>query len=211
MLKRDDGRNLYFTRETLSCMFDLTIVQAGQAMGVCHTTAKKIRAWSGLKRWPCCQVVCGTHPLHSVETVQRTRDAYMARAAAEGDACMYNVLFAASCIAFQNGEHRAAAVNARAQCRRTSNSRCRAMKRDRAKQARQSTLEARVVAAPDPPQVQGAVMEEDAASEPEPDSEQDLGELEDSLFEGLPFFDGLASPPHDRPGGSWLGGWQSSP
>ena len=203
MLKREDGRNLYFTRETLSCMFDLTIVQAGQAMGVCHTTAKKIRAWSGLKRWPCCQVVCGTHHLHSMESVQRTRDAYMARAVAEGDVCMYNVLFAASCIAFQNSESRLAAANARAQYRRISNSRCRAMNRDRAKQVKKQ------VVAADPPEVQGAVIEDTA--EPEPEPEPELAELEDSLFEGLPFFDGLTSPPHDRPNGSWLGGWQNSP
>jgi hypothetical protein len=37
-----------------------------------------------------------------------------------------------------------------------------------------------------------------------------VAEMDDSLFDGLPFFDGLASPLPNRDQGAWLGGWQSS-
>ncbi len=208
VLKREDGRNLYFTRETLSCMFDLTIVQAGQAMGICHTTAKKMRAWSGLKRWPCCQVVCGSHPQHTLESIQRTRDGFMARASAEGDACMYNVLFAASCIAYRNCEKRQEEANERVQARRTMHVRIRTAKRA----AKGTGATDPFVCGLPPADASAAAVEDPAETSTGMDDAMvaAVAEMDDSLFDGLPFFDGLASPLPNRDQGAWLGGWQSS-
>jgi hypothetical protein len=199
-LKREDGRNLVISRETLSCMFDLTIMQASEAMGICHTTAKKMRAWAGIKRWPRNQVVCGYHPVFTLESVQRSRDALMARASAEGDWCLYNALFAASCLAFRNNEQRISAEREKRWARR-----------------RRTVIV--LPPAPEPALEPGSASPATEPASASPATEQDeedepaaiYAELGDSLMDALPFFDALASPPPDRPKEAWLGGWQCSP
>ena len=213
-VRSEENKKLHITNEVLSCLFDLTLMQAGEVLGICHTTTKRIRAWSGMKRWPRNQILRGTHPKHSMKSVQRTRDAIMMRAAAEGDACLYRALFTASCLAFRNCETKLAVANAGRRVRKAAKS-----KPDKAASDMLPDKQDEVVADA------GAEEEEHAELDDKDDQKDDStvaaeledslsveeAELEDSLFDGLPFFDGLTSPPHDGHEGSWLGGWQYTP
>ena len=106
MVKREDGRTLWVTRDILFCLFDLTMHQAAKALGICSTTAKKMRAWSGVRRWPRNQVVCGEHSKCTLESVRSSREALMKTAMGDSDSCLCEVLALAASISSENSARR---------------------------------------------------------------------------------------------------------
>ena len=113
MVRREDNRMLWVTREILGCLFDLTMHQAAKALGICSTTAKRMRAWSGVERWPRNKIISGNHSDYTLESVRRIRSSLMKNAMGESDSCLFEVLATASMIAEENDAERAAAQSQR--------------------------------------------------------------------------------------------------
>jgi len=89
---------LYFTRAMLCCFFDLTLRQAAHAIGVCLTTMKKIRVWSGVAAWPHADVRRGRHPHLSLRAVEALRLGLAESLQRQGDAVIAPVLARAQAI-----------------------------------------------------------------------------------------------------------------
>ena len=90
---------LYFTRAMLCCFFDLTLRQAAHAIGVCLTTMKKIRVWSGVGAWPHADVRRGRHAQFTLHTVEALRLGLADGLHAQGDAVILPVLMRAQALA----------------------------------------------------------------------------------------------------------------
>ena len=90
---------MHITRGMFCCFFDLTLKQTALALGVCLTTIKKIRIWSGVGNWPHADIRRGRHPQFTLRSVEAIRLGLTDSLRRQGDAVILPILVRAQDLA----------------------------------------------------------------------------------------------------------------